>query len=71
MKDSRLALGLIALLLATPALGAKADFASMQVAPYDPPKPAPTLALPDLQGKTVRLTDLKGKVVLVFFWATW
>ncbi len=71
MKDSVLALGLGALLLATPVVWAKPDFASMQVAPYDPPKPAPTLALPDLQGKTVRLSDLKGKVVLVFFWATW
>jgi thiol-disulfide isomerase/thioredoxin len=29
------------------------------------------LALPDLQGDTVRLTDLVGKVVLVNFWATW
>jgi cytochrome oxidase Cu insertion factor (SCO1/SenC/PrrC family) len=71
MKDSLLALGLIALLLAAPAVWAEPDFASMGVAPYDPPKPAPTLALPDLQGKTVRLADLKGKVVLVFFWATW
>jgi cytochrome oxidase Cu insertion factor (SCO1/SenC/PrrC family) len=71
MKDSLPAMGLMALLLATPAVGAKPDFASMQVAPYDPPKPAPAFALPDLQGKTVRLADLKGKVVLVFFWATW
>jgi len=43
----------------------------MGVVPYEPPKPAPALTLPDLQGKTVRLTDLKGKVVLAFFWATW
>ncbi len=71
MKDRLLALCLGALLLATPVVWAKPDFASMQVASYDPPKPAPTLALPDLQGRTVRLADLKGKVVLVFFWATW
>lgn len=58
-------------LLTTPAVWAAPDFASMGVSPYDPPKPAPALALPDLQGKTVRLADLKGKVVLVFFWATW
>ncbi len=38
---------------------------------YDPPKPAPAFALPDLSGKTVRLEDFKGKIVLVFFWATW
>jgi cytochrome oxidase Cu insertion factor (SCO1/SenC/PrrC family) len=47
------------------------DFNSMQVQTYAPPKPAPALSLPDLQGKTVHLSDLKGKVVLVFFWATW
>ena len=71
MKDSFMILGLTALLLAAPVVWAKPDFASMQVAPYDPPKPAPALALPNLQGKTVRLADLRGKVVLVFFWATW
>jgi cytochrome oxidase Cu insertion factor (SCO1/SenC/PrrC family) len=72
MKDNLLGICvLMALLLLAPAVGAKPDFASMGIAPYDPPKTAPVLALPDLQGKTVRLADLKGKVVLVFFWATW
>jgi cytochrome oxidase Cu insertion factor (SCO1/SenC/PrrC family) len=71
MKDSLPVLGLVTLLLGAPAVWAGPDFASMQVAPYGPPKPAPAMALPDLQGKTVRLADLKGKVVLVFFWATW
>jgi cytochrome c biogenesis protein CcmG/thiol:disulfide interchange protein DsbE len=28
-------------------------------------------ALKDLKGNTVRLSDLKGKVVMVEFWATW
>lgn len=34
-------------------------------------KPAPDLRLEDLGGKDVALNDLKGKVVLVNFWATW
>jgi thiol-disulfide isomerase/thioredoxin/Flp pilus assembly protein TadD len=34
-------------------------------------KPAIPFVLKDLQGKTVRLADLKGKVVVVDFWATW
>ena len=32
---------------------------------------APDFELQDLQGKIWRLSDLKGKVVLVNFWATW
>jgi peroxiredoxin len=34
-------------------------------------KPAPVFALRDLDGKLITLKDLKGKVVIVDFWATW
>ena len=33
--------------------------------------PAYDFELKDLQGKTVRLSDYKGKVVILDFWATW
>jgi len=32
---------------------------------------APDFSIKDLQGKEVKLSELKGKVVLVNFWATW
>lgn len=31
----------------------------------------PDLSFKDINGKTIRLSDFKGKVVLLNFWATW
>jgi peroxiredoxin len=35
------------------------------------PRPAPAFELPDLAGGKVSLQSLKGKVVVLDFWATW
>lgn len=34
-------------------------------------KPAPDFVLKDLNGKAIKLSDFRGKVVLLNFWATW
>ena len=34
-------------------------------------EPAPNFQLPDLKGHLVTLSDVRGKVVLLNFWATW
>ena len=34
-------------------------------------KTAPDMALTDIQGETVKLSDLKGRTVLLDFWTTW
>jgi cytochrome oxidase Cu insertion factor (SCO1/SenC/PrrC family) len=65
------ALVLAATLLGSAAPAAPPDFASLRLVAYTPPKAAPSFALPDLAGRTVSLADLKGHLVLVFFWATW
>jgi cytochrome oxidase Cu insertion factor (SCO1/SenC/PrrC family) len=52
------------------AAAAAPDFAGMQVQQLDA-KPAPAFTLPDLHGKPVSLSQLRGKVVMLFFWATW
>jgi cytochrome oxidase Cu insertion factor (SCO1/SenC/PrrC family) len=64
--------GLLAgVLVAAPALAAGPDFDSLQIQAYDPPKPAPGFSLPGLDGQVRDLADTRGKVVLLFFWATW
>ena len=35
------------------------------------PRPAPTMVVETLEGKSVALQDYKGKLVLLDFWATW
>ena len=71
MKPARLAASLVLALLLPLAVAAAPDFAALDVQKYDPPKPAPGFSLPDLDGRPVRLADLQGKVVLLFYWATW
>ena len=60
----------LALLLPVMAAGAP-DFAALSIQRYDAPKAAPAFTLPDLDGRKVQLADYKGKVVLLFYWATW
>ena len=36
-----------------------------------PPRPAPAFEVTTLDGRTISLASLKGKVVIVDFWATW
>jgi thiol-disulfide isomerase/thioredoxin len=45
--------------------------ASMRPAMLKAGEPAPDISVRDLNDKGVTLTDYKGKVVLVNFWATW
>jgi cytochrome oxidase Cu insertion factor (SCO1/SenC/PrrC family) len=68
---SRQAVVMVLALLLPVAAAAAPDFAALDIQRYDQPKPAPAFTLPDLAGRPVRLEDLRGKVVLLFYWATW
>jgi len=60
-----LAMLVIACTLTLPACRQKAS------APAVPGNPAPAITLPDTEGRTTRLSDHAGKVVVLDFWATW
>ena len=41
------------------------------IVPFSQPGQAPLLRLSDLSGKTVDLRQLRGRLVMLYFWATW
>ncbi len=56
--------------------GSEWVIATIQQTPDRPPQravtfPAPDFTLPTLSGQSLRLSDLRGKAVLLNFWATW
>ncbi len=59
------------------AMGVIGDVAAQNILPVAERKvvklgePAPNFQLRDLHGRLVTLSDLRGKVVLLNFWATW
>jgi cytochrome oxidase Cu insertion factor (SCO1/SenC/PrrC family) len=60
---------LLSLARAAPAAGP--DLGALGLQAYESPGPAPAFSLPDVAGRTWNLAELRGKVVLLFFWATW
>jgi hypothetical protein len=66
------ALVILGLMMAapTPGAGPEALFAELGVQRLAEPSLAPALALPDLGGRTVRLSDYRGRIVLLGFFTT-
>jgi thiol-disulfide isomerase/thioredoxin len=46
-------------------------FLKMGILLFDDREKAPNFSVPDLSGKTVSLSDYRGRFVLLNFWATW
>jgi thiol-disulfide isomerase/thioredoxin len=63
-------LRLISLLLVL-AAGGVAQSQGFEVLSWPAAKPVPALTATDLKGRVWRLADLRGKAVLINFWASW
>lgn len=69
-RSNRLVISIVSLLIFLLAFGV----VWLQSSKYEPltvGKTAPDFELPDLSDKTMRLSDFRGKVVFLNFWATW
>lgn len=55
----------------TPENPYKEELGALGLHPAPPGIQAPDVALPNLDDKMVKLSDFKGKVMLLNFWATW
>lgn len=65
------ALVLVALANVSPFSYADSGTSIAQRGMVKPGEPAPNFQLRDMNGRVVALSDLRGKVVLLNFWATW
>jgi len=64
--------GLIVVSVASNALAGEEDlFRSLQIYQFDEPIEAHDFSLESTEGKIVKLSDFKGKVILLNFWTTW
>jgi len=76
VRWGRAGLAVLACLLLVPACdGSRGDGGSGEgeanAAEAGGREPAPEFVLKDLAGRTVRLSDFRGKTVVIDFWATW
>lgn len=69
-KNIRVLFGLGCLLLVF-ILVAKPAHPDQTLTPLQSRQPAPAFLLPDMNGRSHRLLDYRGKVVIVNFWASW
>jgi peroxiredoxin len=67
----RLLLAALAAVLVVCFVGCSSAPVKVEVKAEGVRKTAPEFALKDVNGTTVKLSDYKGKVVLLNFWATW